>query len=76
MRYDTACMGRRVANATFFASHDTDKIESASYGLDITELVNDESINAKDFIIKFVEKLRFEIEDRVDRMSGKIISKD
>lgn len=42
-RYDDAAMGRRVANATFFASHNTDAYQACSYGLDLTELVYGEA---------------------------------
>ena len=53
-RYDSAALGRRLANATFFASHDTDDVESLSYGLDITELVNSD-MDYFDFINRFIK---------------------
>lgn len=39
-RYDLASAGRRIANATYFASHAVDKMESATYALDMTELMS------------------------------------
>lgn len=54
-RYDSAAMGRRLANATFFASHDVDNCESLSYALDITELAVDRSIGPADFIKSYID---------------------
>jgi LmbE family N-acetylglucosaminyl deacetylase len=68
-RYDNAALGRRIANATFFASHATDDVESASYALDITELVNDETIKPQDFIIKYIDNFKKEITERIERFS-------
>ena len=67
-RYDSAALGRRLANATFFASHDTDECESLSYGLDITELVNS-NINYFEFINQYIEGFRSEVKDRIGRFS-------
>lgn len=68
-RYDAAALGRRIANATFFASHATDDFESASYGLDITELVNDENISPGDFIGRYLDCFKNEIIERIGRFS-------
>lgn len=68
-RYDANALGRRLANATFFESHGVDDIESMSYGLDITDLINDESIKPQEFIVKYIEKFKAEITDRLERLS-------
>lgn len=39
-RYDLASAGRRIANATYYASHAVDKMDSATYALDISALIN------------------------------------
>jgi len=67
-RYDLAALGRRVANATFFASHSVDEFESASFGLDITELVNSDA-KPVDFILKHIEKFKDEVKNRVENFS-------
>ncbi len=67
-RYDSAALGRRLANATFFASHDTDDVESLSYGLDITELVNSD-MDYFDFINRFIESFRKDVEERIRRFA-------
>lgn len=39
-RYDLASAGRRIANATYFASHDVDKMDAAAYAFDISALMD------------------------------------
>lgn len=67
-RYDLAAVGRRLANATFFASHETDDCESLSYGLDITDLVNS-SEDCVAFISAYIQRFRDEVGDRIARLS-------
>ena len=45
-RYDLATLGRRAANATFFNSHATDASTQLIFGLDLTPLVADESLES------------------------------
>ena len=68
-RYDSAAMGRRLANATFYASHDTDKTDSLSYGLDITALVCDESLTSEAFIGRYIDNFKKEIFDRIGTLN-------
>ena len=65
-RYDSAALGRRLANATFLESHETDTSESVSYGLDITELVNGDGDCAA-FLTRYVDLFRSEVVDRIGR---------
>jgi LmbE family N-acetylglucosaminyl deacetylase len=64
-RYDLAAQGRRVANATFFASHDTDRLTSASFGLDITALVNSDA-SPTDFIATYINKFKEDVINRAE----------
>lgn len=68
-RYDLATLGRRNANATFFASHDVDASDSVTYGLDITDLVNDETLSPAKFIIGFIDRFKDEITTRIERVA-------
>ncbi len=43
--YTEAIVGRRIANATFFASHVTDKATRLAYALDLTPLIKDDSLD-------------------------------
>jgi len=67
-RYDLATIGRRLANATFFASHSVDDIESAVYGLDITDLVNSD-MSPFDFIRTYIDKFKADVEKRIAAFS-------
>jgi LmbE family N-acetylglucosaminyl deacetylase len=64
-RYDLAAQGRRLANATFFASHAVDDYESAAFGLDMTALVTNDDANPVEFITGYIQKFQQEVEKRV-----------
>ena len=64
-RYDLAGIGRRLANATYFASHSTDDFSSAEYALDITGLVNDEKMTPAEFISNYIEKFKSDVNGRL-----------
>jgi len=68
-RYDLAAIARRVANATFFASHAVDTCNSCSYALDITALIIDDTIEPADFINAHIDNMRAEVGDRLARMA-------
>ena len=67
-RYDSAAIGRRLANATFYASHNTDRFESCSYGIDITDFVNGEE-TPEAFISAYIRKFENEVGSRLRRLS-------
>ncbi|MCL2287110.1 MAG: PIG-L family deacetylase [Firmicutes bacterium] len=64
-RYDLAGLGRKRANATYFASHATDDFEAAEYALDITQLMNDESLCPAAFINNYIEMFKNDVNKRV-----------
>jgi LmbE family N-acetylglucosaminyl deacetylase len=49
-RYDLAAMGRRVANATFFESHNTDQAEGLVFGMDLTPLILDPQLDIQAYL--------------------------
>lgn len=67
-RYDSAAIGRRLANATFYASHDTDSFESCSYGIDITDFING-SESPAEYISTYIRRFEAEVRDRIGRLS-------
>ena len=66
-RYDLATMGRQAANATFFASHATDTNDAITWAVDLTPLINDESLVVADYILEFIKRLE---EDVIRRISN------
>jgi LmbE family N-acetylglucosaminyl deacetylase len=69
-RYDLAAMGRRLANATFFNSHATDQTNAISLAMDLTPLVADETLSARDFTLGHIERLRADVAARLAAMGG------
>lgn len=67
-RYDLAAMGRRLANATFFASHATDKTNAISLAMDLTPLVQDDALSVADFTLRHIENLRADVAGRLAKM--------
>ena len=68
-RYDLASMGRRRANATYFESHDVDDAQSLSYGIDMTALMNDASLEPAAFIGEYIQRFKSDVNERIRRMS-------
>jgi LmbE family N-acetylglucosaminyl deacetylase len=70
-RYDTATAGRRASNATFFESHATDKTTQLNFGMDLTPLVSDESIDIVDFAGRLIEKFQADVRTRLNKRLGR-----
>ncbi|NLN77681.1 MAG: PIG-L family deacetylase [Armatimonadetes bacterium] len=64
-RYDLAALGRRRANATFFASHGVDDSEGLTFGLDLTPLIQDDSIDPLNYITGYIDRFAAEVKDRL-----------
>ncbi len=66
-RYDLATEGRRLAHATYYASHATDTETALSYAMDLTPLVKDPSLSIAGYTIGFIDKLRADVEQRITK---------
>jgi LmbE family N-acetylglucosaminyl deacetylase len=64
-RYDLATAGRRVANATYFASHGTDQETALSFAMDLTPLVEDPGLSITQYVLAFVDNFRKDVERRL-----------
>ncbi len=60
-RYDLATMGRRRANATYFESHATDALDSATYALDLTPLLRDDALGLADYVTGLIDAFRADV---------------
>jgi LmbE family N-acetylglucosaminyl deacetylase len=69
-RYDLATQGRRRANATYAASHGTDKATSLGYAMDLTPLVLDPSLSPAAYVRAAIDRFRADVEERVARFQG------
>ncbi len=60
-RYDEAIAGRRKAHATFFESHNVDESDALSFAMDMTPLVEDDSLSTADFITGLIDSFKSEV---------------
>jgi LmbE family N-acetylglucosaminyl deacetylase len=67
-RYDSATVGRRLANATYAASHGVDNTTSLSYGMDLTELMNDSTIDIIEFIKGYIQRFEDDVISRINKI--------
>jgi hypothetical protein len=64
-RYDLATAGRRLANATYFASHGTDEESALNFAMDLTPLVADANLPVAEYVLGFVDRFRADVEKRL-----------
>lgn len=69
-RYDLATMGRRRANATYFASHGVDATTGLTYAMDLTPLIADPSKDIGAFVQEFIERFEHEVASRLKTLQG------
>lgn len=70
-RYDLATLGRRRANATFFESHTTDKTTQLAFGIDLTQLVADESRDIVEYVCGFIDGFKADVKQRLSKRAGR-----
>jgi len=68
-RYDIATMGRRRANATYFASHATDVATSVIFGIDLTPLITDAALDPRDYVAAFIDRFARDVAGRIAKLS-------
>ena len=66
--YTKASLGRRYANATYFQSHSVDTYKLVNYGIDMMPLIKDKDLSIQAFALSFVDDLRNEISNELDRL--------
>jgi LmbE family N-acetylglucosaminyl deacetylase len=69
-RYDLATAGRRLAHATYHASHGTDEENALSFAMDLTPLVEDPGLPVADYVLAFVDRFREDVEKRIAAAGG------
>ena len=63
-RYDLAAEGRRLANATFSASHACDTYSALNYAMDLTPLM-DQSVDIANYVTGFIDRFRLSVEKMI-----------
>lgn len=67
-RYDLATAGRRLANATYFASHATDQESAVTFALDLTPLVEDASLSVEEYVSGFLRRFSDDVSAKLKRL--------
>lgn len=70
-RYDLATAGRRLAHATYFASHGTDEESALNFAMDLTPLVEDVNVSLADYVVKYIDGFRADVNKRLTWLAGK-----
>ncbi len=70
-RYDLAIPGRRRANATFFDSHATDGAQAIAYAMDLTPLIQNDSLDLVDYTMGFVNRFADSVRTGLERRLGR-----
>jgi LmbE family N-acetylglucosaminyl deacetylase len=65
-RYDLATMGRRRANATYFASHDVDVSTGMTFGMDLTPLIKDPNLDIWQYVQSFIARFEADVNKMIN----------
>jgi len=66
-RYDLATVGRRLANATYSASHGVDAVTSLSYGMDLTPLIKDTSLDIIEYVQGYITRFSKDVTAKISK---------
>jgi LmbE family N-acetylglucosaminyl deacetylase len=69
-RYDLATAGRRLAHATYYASHGTDQESAMNFAMDLTPLVEDPGLDVTKYVTGLIDLFRADVEKRVRGVSA------
>jgi LmbE family N-acetylglucosaminyl deacetylase len=69
-RYDLATAGRRLAHATYYASHGTDEESALNFAMDLTPLVDDPELDVEEYVLGFIERFRKDVRGRIQSFRG------
>jgi LmbE family N-acetylglucosaminyl deacetylase len=64
-RYDLATAGRRLAHATYFASHATDQESALDFAMDLTPLIENPDLPVIEYVLAFIDRFRVDVERRL-----------
>ena len=67
-RYDLATHGRRLAHATYYASHGTDVETALTYAMDLTPLIDNPDLPIAGYVLGFIDGLRADVAQRLAKL--------
>jgi LmbE family N-acetylglucosaminyl deacetylase len=68
-RYDLATMARRRAHATYHQSHSVDAVGLLNFGMDLTPLVKNDTLDPREYVLSLIERFADEVNARVKKYS-------
>ena len=69
-RYDLATLGRRRAHATYHASHDVDTSTGIIFAIDLSPLMEDETLTVLELTQQHIGRFADEISERMKKLNG------
>jgi LmbE family N-acetylglucosaminyl deacetylase/predicted NBD/HSP70 family sugar kinase len=67
-RYDLATLGRRRANATYYASHRVDVTTGMSFAMDLTPLIQEPGRNIEAYVQEFIARFARDVAAQLERL--------
>lgn len=67
-RYDLATAGRRLANATYAASHSVDESDALSYAIDLTPLIEDDNLSIIEYIRGYIKRFEEDVTGKLGKV--------
>jgi hypothetical protein len=64
-------MGRRRANATYYASHDTDVAKGMIFAMDLMPLIRDPTLNITTYVCEFIERFADQVAMQITSFQGR-----
>ena len=61
--YDKAGVGRRYANATFFASHECDDYQMINYAIDLKPLIENDKLSLEEYCLGYINRFKQSVSD-------------
>jgi LmbE family N-acetylglucosaminyl deacetylase/predicted NBD/HSP70 family sugar kinase len=69
-RYDLATLGRRRANATYYASHRVDVATGMSFAMDLTLLIQEPEPGVETYVQAFIARFARDVAERLERLQS------
>lgn len=67
-RYDSATVGRRLANATFANSHMVDAADAITYAMDLTPLIKDDTLSIVEYITNYINRFKDDVTSKINKV--------
>jgi LmbE family N-acetylglucosaminyl deacetylase len=68
-RYDLATLARRRAHATYYESHAPDAAAMVNFGMDLTPLLEDETLDPAEYVGAFIKRFGEEVSSRLRELA-------